>query len=135
MTSAWLPIRDDSDLVAVRHAVRKLSKDQGLTEAAAEALATAVTEIARNMIVHAGTGELLVDKVNHGSRRGVVVVARDSGPGIYDLDQALQDGYSTVGSLGVGLPSAKRLVDEFEIQSTAENGTVITLRKWSSDHP
>jgi serine/threonine-protein kinase RsbT len=132
MTKMSLPIRDSSDLVVARRLVRTLGEKQGLAEAAVEALATAMTEIARNIIVHADEGELLIDSVTDEGRRGVVVVGQDVGPGICDVEQAMQDGYSTIASLGFGLPSAKRLVDEFHIQSTVGKGTTITLRKWSS---
>jgi serine/threonine-protein kinase RsbT len=133
MTNARLPIREDSDLVVARRTVRTLGEEQGLAEAAVEALVISTTEIARNIIVHADSGELLIDSIRDGRRRGVVVVARDAGPGIPDVAQAMQDGYSTVGGLGLGLPGAKRLADDFEIQSIVGKGTTITIRKWSAD--
>jgi serine/threonine-protein kinase RsbT len=133
MTNARLPIREDSDLVVARRTVRTLGEEQGLAEAAVEALVISTTEIARNIIVHAHSGELLIDSIRDGRRRGVVVVARDAGPGIPDVAQAMQDGYSTVGGLGLGLPGAKRLADDFEIQSIVGKGTTITIRKWSAD--
>lgn len=129
--SVRVPIRDDSDLVVARRRVRELGTQQGLTEAAIEALATATTEVARNIVVHAYGGDLRIDAVEQAGRRGVLVVARDAGPGITDIDRAMHDGYSTAASLGLGLPSAKRLVDEFEIESAVGKGTVVTLRKWA----
>jgi serine/threonine-protein kinase RsbT len=133
MTPVRLQIRDDSDIVAVRRSIREFGHMQCLAETAIEALATAATEIARNLIVHAGGGELVIEATTaeNSSRRGVLVRAHDLGPGIADVDLAMQDGYSTRGSLGLGLPSAKRLVDEFAIQSTLGNGTIVTLRKWA----
>src|SRR5258706_14189078 len=110
-------IRDESDVVVARRRSRELAAQQGLSEAAAEALATAVTEIARNIVVHAQSGEMLFGALADSARRGVIVTARDAGSGIRDVEQAMQDGYSTRGGLGFGLPGARRLLDEFEIES------------------
>lgn len=103
---------------------------QGMTETKAVALATAVSEIARNIVVHAGRGQLSFHPVTDGSRSGIVVVASDEGPGIADIEQAMRDGYSTKGSLGLGLSGAKRLVDEFDIVSAPGAGVTITLTQW-----
>jgi serine/threonine-protein kinase RsbT len=127
-----VPIRDDSDVVVARRRTRELASQQGLSEIATEALATAVTEIARNIVVHAGSGEILIGAIGDVSRRGIIVTARDTGPGIPHIEQALQDGFSAKGGLGFGLPGARRLVDEFEIESKAGVGTTVTLRKWAS---
>ena len=124
-------IQDESDVVVARRRCRELAAQQGLSAAAAEALATAVTEIARNIVVHAGSGEIFFAAVVDATRRGVVVTARDTGSGIPDIERAMQDGFSTRSSLGFGLPGARRLVDEFEIESTADAGTTVTLRKWA----
>ena len=128
-------IRHDLDVVIARRKVRELGAQVGLSDAAIAALATAVTEIAQNIVVHAGGGDLSIRLVADSSRRGVVVIARDNGPGIVDIAQALHDGHSTGAGLGLGLPSAQRLVDEFEIESTIGAGTTITLRKWTSPAP
>jgi serine/threonine-protein kinase RsbT len=125
-------IRDESDVVVARRRTRELASQQRLSEAAAEALATAVTEIARNIVVHAGSGEILFGLIVDAPRRGVIVTARDTGPGIPRIEQAMQDGFSTRGGLGFGLPGARRLVDEFEIESKVGEGTTVTLRKWAS---
>jgi serine/threonine-protein kinase RsbT len=123
-------IVDESDVVIARRRTRELAAQEGLPEAATEALATAVTEIARNALVHAGGGEVLIAAVAAPRGRGVTVIAVDAGPGIADVDQAMQDGFSTTGSLGFGLPGARRLVDEFAIESTPGAGTRVTLRSW-----
>jgi serine/threonine-protein kinase RsbT len=123
-------VRHDSDIVVVRRAVRRISREQGLPEPDAEALATAVTEIAQNILVHAEMGELFLGPVREASRRGVMAVARDRGPGIADPARALVDGFTTGAGLGLGLPSAKRLVDDFSLISDPLAGTVVTLRKW-----
>ena len=128
-------IRHDLDVVIARRKVRELGAQVGLSDAAIAALATAVTEIAQNIVVHAGGGDLSIRPVAGSFRRGVVVIARDNGPGIVDIAQALHDGHSTGAGLGLGLPSAQRLVDEFEIESTIGAGTTITLRKWTSPAP
>jgi len=128
---ARIVVRDESDLVVVRRWVRELGPAQGLSAVGVEALATAITEIAHNMVAHGGGGEVLVRAMRSAPRRGLVATARDSGPGIVDVARAMCDGYSTGAGLGLGLPSARRLVDEFEIESTPGAGTTITLRKWS----
>jgi serine/threonine-protein kinase RsbT len=127
----WVRIRDESDVGVARRRSRELAAQQGLSEAAAEALATAVTEIARNIVVHAGSGEIVFGAVADATRQGVIVTARDTGSGIPDIEQAMQDGFSTCSGLGFGLPGARRLVDEFEIESNVGTGTTVTLRKWA----
>lgn len=95
-----------------------------------EALATATSEVARNIFLHAKSGELLTVTEEDG-RRTVVVVAQDDGPGIADTQRAIEDGYSTGSGLGLGLSSARRLVDQFELVSEIGRGTTVTLKKWA----
>jgi serine/threonine-protein kinase RsbT len=124
---ARVPIQEEADIAIARILSRELAAQQGLPPSAIEALATAVSEIASNIVLHAGAGEILFGGLNtHG---GVVVVARDRGPGIPDLELAIQDGYSTKNGLGLGLASARRLMDEFELVSTVGEGTVVTMMK------
>src|SRR5437868_10551154 len=125
-------IRDDSDVAVARRRTREIASEQGLSEVATEALATAVTEIARNIVVHARSGDIFFGAVMAASTRGVMVTAHDTGPGIPDIEQAMQDGFSTSNSLGFGLPGARRLVDKFEIETKVGAGTTITLWKWAS---
>jgi serine/threonine-protein kinase RsbT len=132
--TSCIRILHDSDVVVARRRVRELGTHVGLSEGAIAALATAVTEIARNIVVHAGSGKLSLDVMADSSRSGVVVTAQDNGPGIADIAQAMHDGHSTGAGLGLGLSSAQRLVDEFEIDSAVGAGTKITLRQWSR-HP
>ena len=129
---AWvrIPVREEADVAIARICVRRLAADGGLSESRTHSLATAVSEIARNIVVHGRAGDLAVAVAGAGDRRGLVVVARDSGPGIPDLEMAMQDGYSTAGRLGLGLSSARRLVDEFDVESSIDNGTTVTLRMW-----
>jgi serine/threonine-protein kinase RsbT len=92
-------------------------------------IATAISELARNIVTYAKKGEIRL-KVINGSRRGIQVIAHDEGPGIADVEQALRDGFSTSGSLGMGLPGVRRLVDEFHIVSEQNHGTTVTVSKW-----
>jgi serine/threonine-protein kinase RsbT len=124
-------VREEWDVVIARNASREVARRQGLPVPAVEAVATAVSEVARNIVVHAGAGEVAVEAVADGGRRGVRVVARDDAPGIEDVERALQDGYSTGKGLGLGLPSARRLMDEFALDSAAGRGTTVTMTKWA----
>lgn len=126
-----LPICHESDIAVARSHARALGTRAGLSEASAQALATAVTEIARNLIVHAGCGDVFLAILDERGRRGVEVVVRDDGPGISEPAQAMSDGYSTGGGLGLGLPSAQRLTDEFELVTTLGSGTTVRMRKWA----
>ena len=125
-----LPIRSDADVVAARQHARALAQEMGFGATDVTLWATAISEIARNITAYAGAGELEITEARAGGQRGIQVIARDSGPGIADLERALQDGFSTGGGLGLGLPGARRLVDDFEIESTPGSGTVVTMRKW-----
>jgi serine/threonine-protein kinase RsbT len=128
--SMCLPIRHPADVAGARLKVRELALRRGFNGVGAEALATAVSELSRNALVHAGGGELCVAYAARDARRGLEVVARDHGPGIADLALALTDGWSSTGSLGLGLSGARRFADEFELASTPGQGTTVTLRKW-----
>jgi anti-sigma regulatory factor (Ser/Thr protein kinase) len=127
-----LPIRDDSDVAQARSCVRELCARLEFPPAAVEALATAASEVARNTIVHAHDGEVLLGTARDEPRTGVVIIVRDAGPGISNIDDALRDGYSTGDGLGLGLPSARRLVDEFELHSALGEGTTVTMTMWST---
>jgi serine/threonine-protein kinase RsbT len=129
--SVRVPIREDCDVAMARKHVRELAGRAGLSDLATHALATAVSEIASNIVVHVGAGELVLSVADEPGRFGVVVVARDHGSGIREPERAMQDGYSTAHSLGLGLSSARRLVDEFELVSEAGRGTTVILRKWA----
>jgi len=125
-----LAITDDWDGAVTRRHVRQLARHAGLSEVSIQALATATSEIVRNVVVHAKRGEVSLDLVEEAGRRGVVVVVRDAGPGIPDVRLAMEDGYSTAHGLGLGLPSARRLVDEFNLVSVIGRGTTVVLKKW-----
>ncbi len=93
-------------------------------------ISTAISELARNIVLYAKRGEILLGHMHDGEKRGISVVARDEGPGIPNVERALQDGYSTSGGLGLGLPGTRRLVDELEVVSEVGRGTTVTLKKW-----
>ena len=126
-----IAIESDSDVVTARQRARELAADLELSSTDQTLLATAISEVARNITTYATRGEVLVSIVHEDNRRGIRVVARDDGPGIEDIDRALQDGYTTGGGLGLGLPGARRLVDDFSIDSAPGQGTTVTLVKWS----
>jgi serine/threonine-protein kinase RsbT len=124
-------VREAVDVAIARQCARELARRLGWPASAMEALATAVSEVAHNIVAHAEAGEVLLDVVtNDRGQGGVVVVARDRGPGIPDVELAMQDGYSTAGGLGLGLPSARRLVDEFELVGGVGRGATVIMRKW-----
>jgi serine/threonine-protein kinase RsbT len=120
----------DADIVTARQLGRELAAKAGFAGSDLTLIATAISEVARNIVSYAENGEILLDLAERNGRRGLLVVAQDHGPGIADIDQAMQDGFSTGKSLGLGLPGARRLMDEFEIASEPGKGTTVTMRKW-----
>jgi serine/threonine-protein kinase RsbT len=127
-----IAIESDADVVTARQRARGLAAGLDLSSTDQTLLATAISEVARNITTYATRGEVLLSIVrDNGGREGIRVVAHDDGPGIADLELALQDGYTSGGGLGLGLPGARRLVDEFEIESAPSMGTTVTLVKWS----
>jgi RNA polymerase sigma factor (sigma-70 family) len=128
-----IPIQTDADVVTARKRGRELAARTGFSATELTIIATAISEIARNIVMFAERGEILVSLVGENSRQGVTVVARDSGPGIQDLERALRDGYSGYGGMGLGLPGSRRLMDEFEITSEVDRGTTVTMTKWRRD--
>jgi serine/threonine-protein kinase RsbT len=127
-------IASDRDIVVAREQGRALASRSGFTPGDQTVIATAISEIARNILMYAKRGEVRLRSLNDGGREGVQVVAEDRGPGIRDIGRAMQDGYSTSGGLGLGLPGAKRLMDDFEVVSALGTGTTVTMRKWKRSH-
>jgi serine/threonine-protein kinase RsbT len=125
-----LQIRSEHDILSARQRGRELAAQLGFIGSDLTIVATAISEVARNIVQYAGRGEIVFAVVRNGESRGLVVVARDDGPGIADVVQAMQDGYSTGRSLGLGLPGARRLMDEFEVDSELGRGTTVTMKKW-----
>jgi serine/threonine-protein kinase RsbT len=120
----------DSDVVAARQQGRDLACQIGFAGSDLTLIATAISEVSRNIVSYATRGEIILQTAEEPKRRGIVVIARDAGPGIPNLDDALRDGYSTGNSLGLGLPGARRLMDDFEIVSSIGQGTTVTMKKW-----
>ena len=129
--SLRVPVREEADVAVARGTARDLARGEGFPEGRAAAIATAVTEVARNIVVHAGAGEILLHVEERGGRHAIVVVARDESPGIPDVEEAMTDGFSTSDGLGLGLPSARRLMDEFTLVSEVGKGTIVTMTKWA----
>lgn len=123
-------IATDADLVKARAEARAMAERLGFPRPDPTLIATAISEVARNIVVHAGRGEIILTPFEDAGRYGVVVIARDEGPGIRDVEAALQDDYSGRRGLGLGLPGARRLMDDFEVASDADAGTTVTMRKW-----
>jgi serine/threonine-protein kinase RsbT len=129
-----IPITADPDIVAARTAVRSLASSLAFGPTELTVIATAVSEVCRNIVRFAGSGEVVVELLDS-PRRGLQVVARDAGPGIDDVDAAMADGFSTYGGLGLGLPGVRRLMDEFAVASEPGHGTTVTMTKWErKDH-
>ncbi|HEY1280010.1 MAG TPA: ATP-binding protein [Acidimicrobiales bacterium] len=126
-------IATEADIVAARRSGRRLAKSAGFATADLTTIATAISEVARNITSYAGQGEMTITVIEHGDRRGIEVTAEDRGPGIADIDQALADGYSTGSGLGLGLPGARRLMDELTVDSIVGVGTTVVMRKWVAD--
>ena len=124
-------ITSDKDVVTARQQGRAMALQTGFSASEATLIATAISELARNIVSYANQGSVTLRPV-HGSNgaTGLTIVASDSGPGIADLNLALRDGYSSSGGLGLGLPGVRRLMDEFDIASRAGSGTTVTITKW-----
>ena len=125
-----VPVESDTDIVAARQKGRALAVRLGFSSGEATMVATAISELARNIVLYALRGEMVFCHESDGEKPILVITARDEGDGIADVRQAMQDGYSTTGRLGVGLPGVKRLMDEFEISSIVGRGTVVVVKKW-----
>jgi serine/threonine-protein kinase RsbT len=130
-TEARVAIEGEADIVTARQKGRELAAARGLSRTEQTLVATAISEVARNIVVYARRGEVLIAPAEERGRHGVLVVARDEGPGIANPELAMRDGYSTGNSLGMGLPGAKRLMDEFELSTAVGKGTTVTMKKWA----
>ncbi len=123
-------IRTDLDIVTARSSARDIAKSLGFGAVDQARIATAVSELARNIFLYASTGIITSRPVEKNGRKGIEIVCEDQGPGIESIEQVMQDGYTTSRGMGMGLPGAKRLMDDFEIDSNLGVGTKITCRKW-----
>jgi serine/threonine-protein kinase RsbT len=129
-TEVRVRVVSDCDIVVARQKGRELATDAGFGMTDVALIATAISELARNVLLYAGQGDLVLTLAEQDGRLGIVLTATDDGPGIPDVAQAMQDGYSTSGGLGLGLPGVKRVVDEFDITSHVGRGTIVTAKKW-----
>ena len=125
-----VPIESDADIVVARQRGREMGAELGFEAGDLALIATAISELARNIVIYAERGEIVLRKHVEGARRGIVVISRDEGPGISDISLAMRDGHSTSGGLGLGLPGVRRLMDDFEIESLSGRGTAVMVRKW-----
>lgn len=125
-----IPINTESDIVKARQAGRDLAKKVGFGIVDQARITTAVSELARNIYMHAKNGEIIIESTDEEEKQGLKIIAKDRGPGIEDIRAAMEDGYSTSGGLGVGLPGVRRLMDEFFIDSKVNEGTEIIVIKW-----
>jgi serine/threonine-protein kinase RsbT len=126
-----IKILSEKDIVLARERGRALAKELGFSSSDPTLIATAISEVARNILKFAGRGEIVLVSVPQNPKKGIVIMARDEGPGIPDIPLAMRDGYSTSNGLGLGLPGARRLMDEFEVESVVGKGTTITMKKWT----
>lgn len=125
-----MPLRSEEDIVRVRHTVREWARQQGFSLVDQTKIVTAASELARNTVNYGGGGSVHLEALTQQSRRGLQLIFEDKGPGIPDIDLALQDGYTTGGGLGLGLGGAKRLSNEFELISCPGKGTQVRIVKW-----
>ncbi len=124
-------IDSPADIVAARQQARALAMQAGFSICDSTLITTAISEMSRNILEYARQGEVTISLLKNGTKSGVKIVARDRGPGIADIAQVMQDGYSSRKGMGIGLPGTKRLMDEFEIRSKIGNGTTVTMKKWN----
>ena len=120
----------DLDVVQARQSAREQAALAGFSAGDQTVIAAAVSEIARNILMYARRGTVTLRLEEDDERRGLIIIARDEGPGIADVPRAMQDGFSTSGGLGVGLPGSRRLMDEFDVASQPGRGTTVTMKKW-----
>ena len=130
MTTETLPIRTDSDVVAVRQAVRAAAATLRFSVVDQTKMVTATSELARNTLIYGGGGIAVIEHVNQNGRDGLRIVFEDKGPGIADIEKALTDGYTTGNGMGLGLGGSRRLMNEFDIVSKPGEGTRITITRW-----
>ena len=130
MNQIRIPVRNETGIAWSVMEARKFAMAIGFGENFCQMIATAVSELANNIIKYAGHGEIFMDRINAGSRVGMEVMARDRGPGIEDIQKAMEDHYSSGNTLGLGLPGVKRMMDEFELTSEPGKKTIVIMRKW-----
>jgi len=125
-----IPIDSETQILIARQQARLLAAELGFWSVEQSFIAMAISEVALNILQYAGKGEVILSKIQKNGAQGIAIVARDDGPGIPNVNLAMQDGYSTSGGAGLGLAGAKRLMDEFDIVSEVGKGTTVTMKKW-----
>ena len=125
-----IAIKVDADIVTARQKGRELASQIGFSGSDQVLIATSISEAARNILQYARSGEILMQHIRNGEKEGILIIARDEGPGIKDIPRVMEDGYSSSGGLGLGLPGIKRLMSEMDIKSVHGKGTTLTIRKW-----
>jgi serine/threonine-protein kinase RsbT len=130
MTQSYVKILNEWDIVAARQVGRNVAKELGFGTVDQARITTTISELARNIYLYAGQGQICIEKVYDNGKTGLRVIAEDKGPGISDIRRVMEDGYTTSGGLGAGLPGVKRLMDDFDIDSDVGKGTRITSTKW-----
>ncbi|HTK83130.1 MAG TPA: anti-sigma regulatory factor [Bacteroidota bacterium] len=130
LTEVRVQISSDADIVISRQKGRALAVEIGFTQVDLTLITTAISELTRNIVEYAKKGEVIIRSIHSGTKHGIEIVAHDDGPGIADVALAMQDGYSSRNSLGLGLPGTKRLMDEFDITSRLGAGTTVKIKKW-----
>jgi len=128
--SVWIGVNRESDINLSIFQTERIAKAVGFDNNTTKMILTAVSELARNIIKYAGKGKIIVTPLQEENRGGIEIICQDSGPGIADLETAMKDSYSSSGTLGLGLPGVKRMMDEFEIHSELNKGTKIVIKKW-----
>jgi serine/threonine-protein kinase RsbT len=128
-----IPIQSSQDILEARKRGRELAAELRFSSIDRTLIATAISELARNIVLYAGQGEIHLSRDERLGSTGIVIIASDRGPGIRDMRNALQEGHSASRGLGLGLPGVKRIMDEFDIQSTPRQGTTVTVKKWKAN--
>ncbi len=131
--SSTTRISKNIDIITVRSAGRDLAKRIGFSSYDQTLITTAISEIARNILEYAKTGEIHIHKIQDGKKEGIKITAEDQGPGIMEVEKVMQEGYSTGNGMGLGLPGAKRIMDDFKILSKIGEGSTIIMKKWLMD--
>lgn len=128
--SVWIGIHKEPDIHRAIMETERIAKEIGFDTNTAKMITTAVSELARNIIKYAGKGKIIITPLDEELRTGIEITCQDTGPGIANLEEAMQDAFSSSGTLGLGLPGVKRLMDDFEISSTVGKGTKVVIKKW-----
>lgn len=132
MVAIVLDVREEADIASARRAARAAANELGMDRYQQAQVEISTSELATNLIRHAGGGTITIEQIEREGRVGVSITSRDTGPGIPDMAQAMEEGYSTTGSLGSGLPGVRRMMDEFELSSEQHKETVVVAVKWLS---